>query len=126
MKKFPLLPLGLVALFTLPAFIDPTGSLLGRWQKRLPDAILVGTIFRADSSFDISVNGKLFANGKYYVRQDTFAMSDGSCGATYYGRYKLDFFAEDSVRFTVIEDLCKGRRNGMNGSTMGRVKPTKP
>lgn len=81
-------------------------------------------IFRPDSSYDLVVNGKVLISGKYYVRQDTLVESNGACWLA--GTYKLHFFAEDSVRLTVIQDSCRGRREGYDGLTMGRLKPTKP
>lgn len=81
-------------------------------------------IFRADSSYDAVVNGKIFISSKYQVRQDTFVDRYGACRLA--GTYKLQFFAEDSVRFTVIQDSCRGRREGYNGLTLYRAKPTKP
>lgn len=110
-------------ILTTFSFINPPDQLVGRWQKRLPNDVVVGAVFRSDSSFDGLVNGKFFVSGKYYTRQDTFALADGGCGLAYYGMYKFHFFAADSVRFTVIQDTCRGRRRGNDGLTMGRVRP---
>ncbi len=125
MKKILLLLPGCL-LFVAATFVDPPGNLVGRWQKRFPNGMIAGAVFRPDSSYDGSVNGKMFVTGNYYVRQDTLALADGGCGLAYYGTYKLKFFAADSVRVTVIQDTCRGRRRGTDGLTMGRVKSTKP
>ena len=109
---------------TVVSFIQPPNRLVGRWQKRLPDGSVGMGIFRSDSSYDLVVNGKVFISGKYYVRQDTLVESDGACRLP--GTYRLHFFTQDSVRLTVIRDSCHGRREGYDGLTMGRVKPTKP
>ena len=104
------------------SFTNPPSALVGRWQKRLPNGIVLGVFFRSDSSYLGSLNGKIFVNGKYYMQQDTFAVSDPGCGLTYYGTYKFQFFANDSVRFTAIQDTCRGRRRGSDGLTLGRVQ----
>ncbi|MBC7923191.1 MAG: hypothetical protein H7Z75_19095 [Ferruginibacter sp.] len=105
------------------SFISPPNPLIGRWQQKFSDGMTALCVFRPDGSLDFFVNGKAFANGKYYVRQDTFALAYPSCGPAYYGRYQLRFFARDSVRFTVLADTCRERRAGMDGVTLGRVNP---
>lgn len=122
MKEAFLIPLGLIALLAF-AFTNPPNTLVGRWQKRLPDGTLGGAIFRSDSSFDGLINNKPFVSGKYYVRQDTFHIQDGACG-NYYGVYKLTFVTADSIHFAVIQDRCQGRRQGNDGLTLGRVTPS--
>lgn len=84
------------------------------------------TVFRADGTNDIFVNGKTFVSGKYYVRQDTLGYTDPLCGIAYYGTYKLDYFAPDSLRLAVISDTCGGRRRGFDGVKLGRIKAAKP
>ncbi|MBC3785650.1 hypothetical protein [Spirosoma utsteinense] len=67
-------------------------------------------------------NGKAFSSGRYYVRQDTVGILGGSCNLKYSGTYKMSFFAQDSVRWTVIQDTCGGRRGGTNKGTPGKIK----
>lgn len=121
-----LAPLGILFIITTLSFANPPNMLIGRWQNRFPNGVFVGAVFRSDSSYDGFRNGKAFVSGKYYVRQDTFAIADGGCGLAYYGTYKLAFLANDSVRFTAIQDTCRGRRRGSDGLTLGRIKVTKP
>ena len=78
--------------------------------------------FRADSSYTVSVNGKYALGGRYYVNKDTMRISDPACDPTYYGTYKLDFFAQDSVRLTVVQDTCAGRRRAYDKGTIGRAQ----
>lgn len=125
MKKIFILSLIGIGLATL-SFTTPPNLLIGRWQKRLPNGVVVGALFRSDSSFDGLVNGKFFVSGKYFVRQDTFALTDGGCGRNYYGTYKLTFVTDDSIHFAAIQDTCGGRRRGNNGLTLGRATPGRP
>lgn len=107
--------------------VTPPNKLAGRWQTpKFSDGSVLMAIFRENGTFDGFVNGKAFVNGQYYVREDTLGMADASCGAGYYGTYRMNFFAKDSVRFTVIRDTCPGRREGTDGVAFGRVKPAKP
>lgn len=124
MKKAFLFPIILLAIAAI-SFITPPDSIVGRWQQKVKGATAI-LAFRADNTFDIFINGKVFTSGKYVVRQDTFALADPGCNQAYYGTYKLGFFTPDSVRFTTIADTCKGRNNDMHNFTAGRVKVVKP
>ncbi|MBO0933025.1 hypothetical protein [Fibrella aquatilis] len=64
-----------------PPTAEPSPSLVGRWQNRSPKGVVGMAVFRADSSCSGFVNGKQFVSGTYYVRQDTFHIQDGACGA---------------------------------------------
>lgn len=119
-RHFALLLSGL-ALTTL-SLTEPFPSLVGRWQKRLPDGSVGLGVFRADSTHSSFVNGKQFTSGKYYIRQDTLYVQDDACGP-YYGTYKVTFVTADSIRFSTIQDWCHGRRQGSDGLTVGRVRP---
>ena len=125
MKKAFLLSLVGSALIAL-SFINLPDTIVGRWQQKLPGGISVVAVFRADGTNDIFVNGKTFVTGKYYVRQDTLGYADAGCNINYYGTYKLDFFASDSLRLIALDDTCGPRRRGFNNVTLGRAKPAKP
>lgn len=115
----------LLALTAL-SFDAPPGSLIGRWQQNFSGGTAV-TVFRADETFDISVNGKTFVSGRYRVKGDTLAISDPVCGVGYYGTYGLTFLTPDSIRQTLIEDTCRVRRQSIQRAPInGRAKPTKP
>ncbi|GAB3320011.1 hypothetical protein GCM10027299_13300 [Larkinella ripae] len=112
--------------FVVVSFIQPPETLVGRWQQKTAGGNTVVTVFRSDGTNDIFINGKTFVSGKYYIRQDTLRYADPLCNMAYYGTYKLDFFAPDSLRLTVLEDTCRGRRRGFDRVTLGRMKPAKP
>ncbi len=127
-KSFVLLIVGIA--LTAVSFISPPNPLVGRWQQLYKGATAL-FVFRADSTFDVFINGKAFTHGKYFVRQDTMAMADVSCNGAYYSTYKLGFYAPDSVRFVTIQDTCKGRNGDLHNFTVGRrsadaVKGGKP
>ncbi len=108
------------------SFTQPPNPLLGRWQQKTAGGPSVMTVFRADGTNDIFVNGKTFLSGKYYVRKDTLGYADPLCDIAYYGTYKLDFFAQDSLRLIVLVDTCSQRRRGLDKVIVGRVKGAKP
>ncbi|MBC3785651.1 hypothetical protein [Spirosoma utsteinense] len=111
----------LIALATL-SFIAPPNPLVGRWQHLYKGATAL-FVFRADSTFDVFINGKAFTHGTYFVRKDTMGMADVSCNLAYYGTYKMGFYAPDSVRFNTIADTCKGRNGDLHNFSVGRVSP---
>lgn len=111
--------------FTALSLTIPPNPLVGRWQQLYKGATAL-LIFRADSTFDVFINGKAFTHGTYFVRQDTMGMTDVSCNRAYYGTYKLGFYAPDSVRFVTIRDTCKGRNSDLHNFTIGRVSKAKP
>ncbi|AUD02086.1 hypothetical protein [Spirosoma pollinicola] len=118
MKKAFLTSIAALALISV-SFISPPNPLVGRWQQLYKGATAL-FIFRADSTFDVFINGKAFTHGKYFVRKDTMGMADVSCNGAYYGTYKLGFYAPDSVRFVTIRDTCKGRNGDLHNFTVGR------
>ena len=125
MKKALISSLFLLAL-SATAFTTPTNPLVGKWQQRFPGQILLVN-FRADGTYDGFVNGKMFVNGTYSLKQDVFSMNDGLCNLNYSGTYKMSFYSgTDSIRFKVMQDTCRTRRHGSDGLTLGRVKPVKP
>ncbi len=83
---------GLLALAAF-SFPDAPQTLTGRWQQKDPNGAMMQVHFRADSSFVKITNGRYVIGGKYYVNRGTLHISDPACNLTYYGTYKLDFFA---------------------------------
>lgn len=105
------------------SFTSSPGTLVGRWQQKIRNGAMMQVNFRPDSSYNLSINGKYVLGGKYYVKNDTVGITDGGCNINYYGIYKLNFFAQDSVRWNVVQDTCAGRRRGYDKGVLGRVKP---
>lgn len=103
------------------SFTNPPNALVGRWQWKLPDGVPALLVFRTDGTIDMFINGKTYASGKYYVRQDTVGFADPLCNINYYGTYKFRFPAQDSLRLSVLSDTCGGRGEAMGRLTLGRV-----
>ena len=125
MKKTLVLSLICLAI-AIASFIAPPNKLTGRRQTKFSDGSTVVASFGKDDTYNVSVNGKAFVNGRYYVRRDTVGVEDPSCGAGYYGTYLMDFFSKDSVRFALVQDTCSGRRGETVQMKFGRVKSAKP
>ena len=126
MKNRSLFRLLVVACFTIVAFTDPVHPIVGRWHQHYSKTINGQAHFRPDGTFDGYINEKLFISGKYYIRQDTFGISDPFCSTKYYGTYKLNFITADSTHLTVIEDTCGKRRRDLDNGRWGRIKTVKP
>ncbi len=119
------LPFLLLFSVMLFSYGDVANPLLGRWEnkgisKGKPYTFLV--IFRDNGQADGFLNGKAFVTTKYFVKGDTLAMSDPTCGADYTGLYKCDFFAPDSLKFHLISDSCRGRVGGTAEYSFFRLK----
>jgi hypothetical protein len=109
------------------AAIAPSNPLVGRWQKKFPNGDVLLASFRPDGTYDLFVNSKAFVSGKYTLKQEDFTVSDGHCNLNYFGTYKVRFSSgTDSIRFTLVQDSCRSRRQGTSGLIMGRVKLAKP
>jgi hypothetical protein len=49
-------------------------------------------------------------------------MYDDNCGMQVAGKYKLNFYTEDSLSFSLIEDSCTERAGEVNGGVIKRIK----
>ena len=113
--------------FTVAALTAETPNdnrLVGRWETAPSEkGNVTGVVFKADLSFEGYVNKKPFVSGTYTLEDSIFTVTDNGCkGVT--GRYRIFFFSNnDSARFQLIEDTCKGRAQGMIKLVIGRKKP---
>lgn len=129
MKKFHLFSILAIILCSTIAFKDDTNLLVGRWeyssrQQGSPFKLLA--IFRTNGTFDGFINKKEFVSGAYHMKHDTLYISDPTCNARYDGIYKVEFFGQrDSLKFHVIQDTCKGRREGTDGLLFKNVGSAK-
>lgn len=99
-------------------------SLVGRWEHTFPKGVWLWTI-RPNGTFTLTSLGKAFATGQYRVQSGIYAMNDANCDVKYHGRYRFAFFAEDSLRLSVVEDTCKARRAGTTGTGWKRLPDVK-
>lgn len=122
MKKI-IFPSLIIAVMAITSFTNLPDKIVGRWQQKMHDGSVMLLVFRADSTCEGFINGKTFSSGKYYMKKDTMFVSEPVCNANYYGIYRLNYFATDSVRFTVVKDSCMDRHEGMHNLRVGYVKP---
>ena len=78
--------------------------------------------FNVDGTFRVSVNGQTENEGSYKQDNDTLYMYDANCGIQTAGKYKLNFYTEDSVSFELIQDSCATRIQEVNGGTIARLR----
>ena len=100
-------------------------ELTGRWETMPSEkGNITGVVFKTDNTFEGYVNKKPFVSGAYSFNatDSILTFTDNGCnGIT--ATYKIGFFSNsDSLRFTVINDSCTQRREGMQRLVMGRVK----
>ncbi len=103
---------------------SPAGKqdLHGKWRLKFKDGSDVLATFRADSTHDYFVNGKLFSSGKSILSGDTLKTMDPICNAEYFATYLVNYISPDSIRFVVVEDTCQPRKRDMDGVGLRRVK----
>ncbi|HEY9197239.1 MAG TPA: hypothetical protein VIM77_13275 [Mucilaginibacter sp.] len=129
MKKLYQFSILMAMLCMALSFTYDNNLLVGKWeysstQPGGPFKLLA--IFRANGTFDGFINKKEFVSGTYHMKQDTLYISDPTCNAQYEGIYKVEFFGQrDSLKFHVIQDTCKGRRQGTNGFLFRNVGTVK-
>ncbi|MBS1601738.1 MAG: hypothetical protein JST42_03645 [Bacteroidetes bacterium] len=118
MKYSTHLPLTLLLTLVF-AFIPPGHSLVGKWGiPGTPEFVT----FSSDQTYEVSLpDGKVGERGSYKIEQSTFFIKNAKpvCGNGYWGKYKIDFYGEDSVHFTLIEDSCTSRRMDIVGYNPG-------
>lgn len=134
MKKQLQLPGPLYLRLTLAALLTilkpvcaqtkPSKSPVGRWERTLPNGGAWIWTIRANGTFSVSSKGKAFVNGHYRIQNGIYEVNDANCNEAYRGRYRFAFFASDSLKFTIIEDTCRTRRGGMNGTGWKRLSDT--
>jgi hypothetical protein len=129
MKKLYQFSIFTTVLFAVLSFTADSNPLVGKWeysstQQGSPFKLLA--IFRANGTFDGFINKKEFVSGAYHMKHDTLYISDPTCNAQYNGIYKVEFFGQhDSLKFHVIQDTCKGRREGTDGFLFKNVSTAK-
>jgi hypothetical protein len=121
----------LLAFIALSAFsfIEEPVPLVGRWDNVRNYQGQPWTLtadFKANGNFTGFINKKAFGSGNYKVKHDTLYIYEPTCDINYAGTYTIEFMGRDSLKFHVIQDTCKGRREGTNNFLFVRVKKTNP
>jgi hypothetical protein len=129
MKKNFTLSIFITVIFTVVSFTIDNNLLVGKWEYSSTQpggSFKLLAIFRANGTFDGFINKKEFVSGAYRMKQDTLYISDPTCNVRYEGIYKVEFFGQrDSLKFHVIQDTCKGRREGTDGFLFKNVSTAK-
>jgi hypothetical protein len=103
------------------SFISFPHDLTGTWMSKGSDSSKVFLKFDSNGNFKVTVGNSIENQGHYVFKNDTFTMYDANCGLSVGGKYKLTFFTEDSVSFTLINDSCKGRAGEVDGGRIKRI-----
>lgn len=113
-------------LFTIVfAFIPFKHHLPGKWTIYNADGTSTGEYveLRKDGTYNVYLpGGQIGETGYYKFKHHVFSIrnaKDEVCGKGYWGKYRLDFQGEDSIRFTLIKDTCVNRRNDIVGFNPG-------
>jgi hypothetical protein len=123
MKKIYFLPVAILLVSTIFAFVTSKETLVGTWKINYPSGSQVTIIFRNNGTIRAEIPSEHFTvEGKYKVKGDILYVTDSTCGTGYWGKYKSKFFTDDSVYSEVIEDSCSGRRNTVDKQTLIREK----
>lgn len=117
MKKIRIVLIVLISSLTI-AFNYQERTPVGRWEKKLPNGSIFGGFFKADHTYTGYVDKKVFVSGGYEFKKDLLTLIDSGCDK---GIYRITFFS-DSIRFSVVSDTCRGRREGTDKMVLGLVK----
>lgn len=98
-------------------------SLVGSWKAAYGDGITGKMVVRSNGTFLATFDQRTFkVGGRYKFDGNTLSIADSSCGLRYWAKYGVDWLTDDSIRITVIEDTCAGRRGDGNGAVLVRAK----
>lgn len=100
---------------------DGADALVGTWS---PPSGREQT-FTADGEFFVAADGEVLAEGTWTATPTTVELVPGSgaIACDQPGSYEWEVEG-DTLTFTVVEDPCTGRREGMNGVPRQRVETT--
>jgi hypothetical protein len=115
-----LLPCMVFAAFT---FLPAKKPLVGHWRAAYGDGSKGTVSFRGDGSYEATFTGYTWkAGGQYKQDGEIFTLTDSVGGIGYWAKYNVAWFSNDSLRFTAIEDTCKGRKSNIHGAVLIRQK----
>jgi hypothetical protein len=122
MKKNHFL-VALCALFVVGFAFVASRTLVGHWSARYGNGDKGHVVFRTDGTVEATFESTTWkVGGPYKVDGSTLSISDSSCGLGYWSTYKTSWYSDDSVRATLIEDTCTGRKSCVDGAVLVRMK----
>lgn len=93
------------------AFSASTKTIVGHWTINAGSSNVSSVEFMSDGKFLAKIPSQHFiVGGKYKFKKEVLSISDTSCNANYWGKYKVSFHGNDTVYTDVISDTCSGRR----------------
>jgi hypothetical protein len=109
-----------VALF---AFISFPKDMVGSWEIKYGNGQKISLDFRKNGTVKVAIPAENFTvEGKFKLKDDILYLNDSTCGLNYWGKYKTNFFTNDSVYSVAIEDSCMPRKSAMDKATLTRSK----
>jgi hypothetical protein len=98
-------------------------SLVGNWNVAYGNGLSGRMSFKNNGTYQATFTGHEWKiGGDYKIQGNVVAFTDSVCGLHYWGKYKLDWYSDDSASVTVVEDSCAGRRSNGDGATVVRAK----
>jgi hypothetical protein len=98
-------------------------NLIGNWSVPNQGDAKVSVEFKSSGEFKVTTNGQVENQGHFDFKSDTITLTDANCGPAKPGKYKLQFYTEDSVAFHLVSDSCTDRASEVNGATIVRLRP---
>ncbi|MBS1574882.1 MAG: hypothetical protein JST09_06220 [Bacteroidetes bacterium] len=113
----------------LLALMPAKYSLIGQWSILNLDGSPSGEYvdFKTDNTYSVALpNGQIGEKGNYILKDSVFSIKNikDVCGKDYWGQYKLTFYGNDSVHFSLINDTCSARRMDLVGFNPGLKRRT--
>lgn len=123
MKKNPFLLAICAAVIVGAAFVVADRTFVGHWRATYGNGMKGNVVLRKDGTAEATFDGETWkVGGPYKVEGDKFSIADSSCGLTYWASYTAHWYSDDSVKMTIIEDTCTGRRTDVDGAVLVRTR----
>lgn len=110
-------------LFLAAALIPPKHRIAGNWTVFGPSNAPVNehVELKKDGSYLVYIGDQVGERGFYKLKGSVFSIKNAKpvCGDGYWGKYRIDFYGQDSIHFTLIEDTCSDRRRDIVGVNPG-------
>jgi len=112
-----------LCIFLLFSFADGGRSIVGRWKAAYGDGHTGEMVMQSNGHFEATFAGETWkVGGAYKSDENTVSVSDSTCGFGYWGKYRTHWYSDDSVRISVIEDSCTGRKGNGDGAVLVRMR----
>ena len=105
-------------------FLAPkANSVIGDWEILYPNRQKMSLHFKDDGTFTgIRPATHFIISGKYLVDGTELDLYSPGGKTIYWGKYQTNFFNDDSLMATVIDDTCRERRMATNREILRRTE----